>query len=480
MLASILRRLTPWAIAVACSCFGVGDLDRQGVEVGVVDHLVAQRFQVGRQHAGEAVHALGDLQQADRAVVDGVHRGHHGQQHLRGADVGSGFFAADMLFARLQGQAIRLVALRIDGHADQAARHIALEGVAGGQVAGVRAAETERHAEALAVADDYVRAPFARWREHGQGQQVGRDDHHRAVGVQFFDAGAVVAHHAVDARVLQQHAEAVIQRLDFSRVERAHFDADRLGARLHHFQRLRQHVAGHVQHVRFRLAHALDQGHRFGGGRAFVQHRGVGDAHAGEVGDHLLEVQDRFQAALRNLWLVRRVRRVPGRVFKDIAQHHAWREGVVVALADQRFQDLVLAGDGFQARQGFLFRHRLRVGAQRQRALVADIGRHQRIDQRGARGVAQRGQHGFLFGRGGADMAGDEGIACFELGQAGAGHGIEAKKTEKTGGRRAGAARKSGRAAEAARRIKRAITRRWRRRKRRRRAGRRARLRRLA
>ena len=408
--------------------FRIGDLDGQGVEIGGIDDLVAQGLQVGGQHARKAVHALGDLQQAGRAVVDGVHRGHHGQQHLRRADIRRRFFAADMLFARLQGQAVGLVALRIDGHAHQAARHIALEFIARGQVARVRAAETERHAEALAVADDDVGAPFARWREHGQGQQVGRDDDHGAIRMQFFHAGAVVAHDAVHARVLQQHAEAGVQRLDFSRVEGAHLDADRLGARLHHFQGLRQHVIGDVQHVRLRLAHALDQCHRFGGGRAFVQHRGVRDAHAGQVGDHLLEVQNSFQAALRNLGLVRRVGRVPGGIFKDVAQNDTGGEGVVIALANQGFQDLVLAGDGFQARQGFLFRHWLRVCAQGQGALVADVAWHQGVDQRGARWIAEGRQHGLLFGGGRADVAGDEGIACFELGQAGAGHDIEAKK----------------------------------------------------
>jgi hypothetical protein len=39
------------------------------------------------------------------AVVDGVHRGHHGQQHLRGADVAGRLLAADVLLAGLQRQA---------------------------------------------------------------------------------------------------------------------------------------------------------------------------------------------------------------------------------------------------------------------------------------------------------------------------------------------------------------------------------------
>ena len=51
-------------------------------------------------------------------------------------------------------------------------------------------------------------------------------------------------------------------------------------------------------------------GIRAGESVRFVQHRGVRDAHAGQIRDHLLEVQNGFQAALRNLRLVRRVGRV--------------------------------------------------------------------------------------------------------------------------------------------------------------------------
>src|SRR5471030_1224271 len=408
--------------------FGVLDGDGQRVEEGGVGDGVAERLQVGGQDAGVAVHALGDLQQALRAVVDGVHRRHHGQQHLRGADVGGGFFAADVLLAGLQRQTIRGVALRVDGDADQAAGHAAFEFVAGGQVAGVRATETERHAEALAVADDDVGAPFARWREHGQRQQVGGDDDHRALGLDGGHVGRVVAHHAVDARVLQQHAEAVADAGQFIRVEGAYFDAERLGARFDHFARLRQHVVGHVEHLRLRFTDALDQRHRFGGGGAFVEHRRVGDAHAGQVGDGLLEVQDRFEAALRNLRLVGRVGGIPGRVFEDVTQHHARRVRVVVALADHRLEHLVFRGDLFQLGQRFLFRHGLRVLAQRQRALVADVGGNEGVDQRGARGVAEDGQHRLLFGGVWADVTGDEGIAGFELGQAGAGHDLSGPK----------------------------------------------------
>ena len=60
-----------------------------------------------RKSAGKIVNALRDRAQAMRAVINGVHRGHDGEKHLRGADVTGGFVAADVLFARLQREPVR-------------------------------------------------------------------------------------------------------------------------------------------------------------------------------------------------------------------------------------------------------------------------------------------------------------------------------------------------------------------------------------
>jgi hypothetical protein len=256
---------------------------------------------------------------------------------------------------------------------------------------------------------------------------------------------AVVAHVAVHARVLQQHAEAGLgQVLDVGGGDGAHFDADRLGAGLDHFTGLRQHVVGDVEDFRGRLADALDQRHRFGGGGAFVQHRGVRDAHAGQVGDHLLEVQDGFQAALRDLRLVRGVGGVPGRVFEDVAQDDRRGEGAVVALADHRLHDLVLRGDALQLGQRGLLGQRIEELAQVQLVLAADVGGNDGVDQGGAALVAEDGQHGCLFGVGRTDVARDEAIACFELGQAGAGHGRGRKRKNRAKNRRGRRSREGG------------------------------------
>src|SRR2546425_5966064 len=61
---------------------------------------------------------------------------------------------------------------------------------------------------------------------------------------------------------------------------------------------------------------------RLGGGGGFIEQGGVGDRQGGEVGDHRLEVEQGLEPALRDLRLVRRVRRVPARVLDDRSEEH--------------------------------------------------------------------------------------------------------------------------------------------------------------
>ena len=117
----------------------VGDAHADRVEEGVVHELEAAVAQPAREDRGQPVDAARDQLEALAAVVDGVHRGHHGQQHLRRADVGGGLLAADVLLARLQREPQRRVAVGIDREADEAARQRALEAAAHAHVGGVRA-----------------------------------------------------------------------------------------------------------------------------------------------------------------------------------------------------------------------------------------------------------------------------------------------------------------------------------------------------
>ena len=151
----------------------------------------AQLLQALGQDGGVARHALRDALQALRPVVHRVHARHHGRQHLRGADVGGGLLAPDVLLARLQREPVGGVAVRVDADAHQAARHGALEFVAAGQV-GVRAAGAHGHAEALGGAHHDVGAEFAGRHQQRQRQQVGGDDERRLLRVGLLHVGAQV------------------------------------------------------------------------------------------------------------------------------------------------------------------------------------------------------------------------------------------------------------------------------------------------
>src|SRR3546814_4958910 len=68
-----------------------------------------------------------------------------------------------MLLARLQRQTQGGCALAVFGHADQTARHGALECILASHEAGMRAAKTQRHAKTLCRTDGDIGAPFS-WR----------------------------------------------------------------------------------------------------------------------------------------------------------------------------------------------------------------------------------------------------------------------------------------------------------------------------
>ncbi len=135
---------------------------QDGVEVRVVHHLDAAVGEHRGQRAGPGVHPLGDRPQAGRPVVDRVHRRHHGQQHLGGADVRRRLLAADVLLAGLQGEPVRGGADGVDRHPDEPPGQRPLQARAHRHVPGVRPAEAHRHAEPLRGADGDVRAHLAR------------------------------------------------------------------------------------------------------------------------------------------------------------------------------------------------------------------------------------------------------------------------------------------------------------------------------
>ena len=147
----------------------------------------------------------------------------------------------------------------------------------------MRAAVAHRHAEALRGADADVGAELARRHEQRQGEQIGGDDGNAAACVDGIDDRPQVMHGAGHAGILQQRGESVGVAGGTGGAG-DDGDAERRGARLHDFERLRQHVVGDEQAQRSRCscgaADAQRQGHRLCGGGGLVEHRGAGDRHA--------------------------------------------------------------------------------------------------------------------------------------------------------------------------------------------------------
>ena len=134
-----------------------------------------------------------------------------------------------------------------------------------------------------------------------------------------------------------------------------------------------------TKRVRRRLRQTTGHRHRLGGGRRLVEQRCVRHLEAGQLGDRRLEVEQRLQATLADLRLVRRVGRVPRRVLEHVALDHARRDGGVVAHADQAGARLVLGGEARAARRA----PRARCApAGRSSVVVADRRRDRLVEQR--------------------------------------------------------------------------------------------------
>ena len=128
---------------------------------------------------------------------------------MRGANVGGGFLAADVLLAGLQCKAIRWVAVHVHAHADQSTGKGAFVFVAAGHVGRVRAAIAQRHAKTLGGAHHDVGIPLAGRCEQRQGQQIGRHDEGGLFGMYFGDFWCPVVNAATGGGVLRQHAKVL-------------------------------------------------------------------------------------------------------------------------------------------------------------------------------------------------------------------------------------------------------------------------------
>ena len=121
--------------------------------------------------------------------------------------------------------------------------------------------------------------------------------------------------------------------------------AERFGARTDDGDGLRVAIGDRQKSLFFDRANALRHRHRLSRGGCLVEKRCISDGEPGQISDHGLEIQQRFQTALADLRLIRRIGRVPRRIFQDIALDDRRQNSPVVALANQRVASLVFARD---------------------------------------------------------------------------------------------------------------------------------------
>ena len=401
----------------ACGVSRHPEADR--VEEVVVDQGVPGRPCRRGQRDRRAVDPPGDPSQALGPVVLAVQGGHDGQQHLGGADVRGRPLAADVLLAGLQRQPVGRAALRVHRDADQAPRQRATIGFTHGDERRVGAAVHHRDTEALGRAHDDVGTLLARGPHEQAREQVGGDDDPHVAVVQPRDDVAVVVQRPRRRRLLQQHREGALGDLVGPPVPHRHVHPEGLGAGPHHRQGLRVHVVVDGEDLPCGSLGPVAQRHRLGRRGALVQQRGVGDVHAGQVADHRLEVEQHLEPALRDLGLVRRVGRVPGRVLEDVALDHGRGDRPVVAEPQVGPQRTVACGQVLQLAQHPVLR---RGRGHRVEGVVADGRRHGLVEELGHGATAEVAQHARSVVGVRAHVARHEPAVVLQVGEGGRGH----------------------------------------------------------
>ena len=354
-----------------------GHADQEGVEERLVHDGRACPLESRGERDGALVGGAGDRREPLRAVVHGVHGRDDRQQRLRGADVARGLLAADVLLAGLEGQAVGGSTVGVLRDAHEASGQHALETLAHRHVGGVRAAEEEGHAEALRGADGDVRALLAGRGDEREGQEVGGDRDERAPLLGRGDDGGVVPQGTRGAGLLQDDAVDVAVGQAGGEVGDLDLEPEGLGAAADDGDGLREGV-GVDDGAALVLAGAAHEQHGLGDGGGLVEQRGVGDVEGGEVLHHGLEVQEGLEAALGDLGLVGRVRRVPGGRLEDVAADDRRGDRVEVALADHLHGGPVTAGDPAQLRQDLGLAEGRR---QAECAIQADAGGHGQVHE---------------------------------------------------------------------------------------------------
>ena len=195
------------------------------------------------------MHALSNRFQSFRPVIHRIHRRHHREQHLRGADIARRFFAADVLLARLQCESIRRLAVRINRHPCEPTGKIPLVRIARGHIRRVRAAKTHRHPKALRSADHDVCTPFAwRFQQH-ERERISGANEQRAFRMRRIGIRCHIVNLSAGGRILREHREVIAFFHEFRREAYFHFNTQRFCACFYAFNGLRMTITGDDEYV---------------------------------------------------------------------------------------------------------------------------------------------------------------------------------------------------------------------------------------
>ena len=320
---------------------GAGDLHRasrgpygDGVEPRIVHEFDARGVQCVRKAARSPMDPRRDRGQPFRPVVHRVQTGDDREQDLGGADVARRLLPTDVLLACLQREPQRAPALGVNRHANQAARQRTFVRVSARDVSGMRSPVSERNSEALRRTDDEVRAHCTRRLQQHQCKEVCGHRNEAAFVVHACDQHGVVDHGPTAAWVREQHAEDARTGNVLRWIPDDHLDVKRFRATLHDCDGLGVTIGIEEEDVAALGREPATHGHGLGRGGRFVEQGRIRQVHAGEVGHHRLEVEERLESTLGDLGLIRRVRGVPRRVLQHVAADHARSDGVRVAHAD--------------------------------------------------------------------------------------------------------------------------------------------------
>ncbi len=159
---------------------------------------------------GFLVTQFGHLAQAAAPKQGQVDCRSQSHQALVGANVGSGAFALDVLFAGGQRQHIGTLAAVIHCLTDQAASHLVDILLAGGEKTQVRSAERKRDSQRLALASNNIRTHLAGCFKQAQGDRVGNHADQGALRVGCFDQCCEIIDAPEEIRVLDDDQGGVV------------------------------------------------------------------------------------------------------------------------------------------------------------------------------------------------------------------------------------------------------------------------------